>query len=622
MLSKREVYTIIIALTALDIFLVSFFFYIPQINLSPVASSYSNPIYAGVEGSNPSTRTRYPNEIFPSQCTITQYCSDEFTLAKRNSSCAVSYTYCEEGCINNECQHYCTDSDLDDVFNRGSITTPSGMIQDYCSSVSSVMEGICDPDPLMVNVPCPNSFYCSNGACTENPNCNNGVHEPQYAEQCDDGNIENNDACTVECKTNVCGDTYIFEGSEECDDGNLIGDDGCESDCTRTPTSEFMPITSCNQPITEDSILVNNILCLNTGLIISSSNLILDCDNFNITGDGSEFKGSSRYVGISISGKSNITIKNCNFQKFGDGAYISNANNILFEDSRLENNWIGFYIRSSSNKVTITKNQILGSKRASFKVIDSNNVNLLFNNALYGGNSSAALGGTNGDFDIRNSANISTIENTFLSYKKLGYVVNPKGKSEFIGNNFKVLSTTLSGNVWNQGVSFNTNFQGKISIKNNLFNLTESSDIGSEALEFLNITDSEIINNSFFGFSTALAINSAKNISISNNTFSSTGDGLFQLYSNDSMIISNNFESSLSKGIYTIGSYNFIVSANNFRNAPANVRSEASNLGFGYWNLSTKGNNWDDYTSNGGYSTSRYILYSGNLGIDYHPTQL
>ncbi|MBI1826253.1 MAG: DUF4215 domain-containing protein [Planctomycetes bacterium] len=51
-------------------------------------------------------------------------------------------------------------------------------------------------------------------------------------EQCDDSNANDNDACTNSCRVARCGDGIVESGIEECDDGNLINTDGCTNSCT------------------------------------------------------------------------------------------------------------------------------------------------------------------------------------------------------------------------------------------------------------------------------------------------------------------------------------------------------------------------------------------------------
>ncbi|MGB1016904.1 MAG: DUF4215 domain-containing protein [Nannocystaceae bacterium] len=63
------------------------------------------------------------------------------------------------------------------------------------------------------------------------PYCGDGNLDEPY-EICDDGNQNNNDACTNECQLNVCGDGFRYEGNEDCDDSNSSNQDACLNDCS------------------------------------------------------------------------------------------------------------------------------------------------------------------------------------------------------------------------------------------------------------------------------------------------------------------------------------------------------------------------------------------------------
>ena len=68
---------------------------------------------------------------------------------------------------------------------------------------------------------------CTN-LCTD-ARCGDGVvHAGE--EDCDDGNASNTDACTTSCEVARCGDGFVGPG-EECDDDNTINNDGCSSTC-------------------------------------------------------------------------------------------------------------------------------------------------------------------------------------------------------------------------------------------------------------------------------------------------------------------------------------------------------------------------------------------------------
>ncbi len=63
--------------------------------------------------------------------------------------------------------------------------------------------------------------------------CGDGkVHDG--VENCDDGNIRDDDSCPTTCDFARCGDSFVQLGVEECDDANEDPNDGCDSECVRT----------------------------------------------------------------------------------------------------------------------------------------------------------------------------------------------------------------------------------------------------------------------------------------------------------------------------------------------------------------------------------------------------
>jgi cysteine-rich repeat protein len=74
---------------------------------------------------------------------------------------------------------------------------------------------------------------CVTGVCIV-ARCGDGyvdVDAPAGPEQCDDGNMVDDDDCTNACTTPACGDAVVQPG-EGCDDGNTAGNDGCSPSCT------------------------------------------------------------------------------------------------------------------------------------------------------------------------------------------------------------------------------------------------------------------------------------------------------------------------------------------------------------------------------------------------------
>ncbi len=111
----------------------------------------------------------------------------------------------------------------------GSCTSVSD-VNDPCSSGSECKSGICGEFEYQLsryrNCPDDCSWTVDGGdwsACMAGDQiCGNGVLEG--SEECDDGNTSDNDACTSECRLNVCGDGYVYTGAESCDRGSANGE--------------------------------------------------------------------------------------------------------------------------------------------------------------------------------------------------------------------------------------------------------------------------------------------------------------------------------------------------------------------------------------------------------------
>jgi cysteine-rich repeat protein len=64
------------------------------------------------------------------------------------------------------------------------------------------------------------------------PACGNGMVNGN--EECDDGNLNDMDRCSTQCRLARCGDR-VRQGGEQCDDGNNASGDGCSPGCVIEP---------------------------------------------------------------------------------------------------------------------------------------------------------------------------------------------------------------------------------------------------------------------------------------------------------------------------------------------------------------------------------------------------
>jgi cysteine-rich repeat protein len=81
----------------------------------------------------------------------------------------------------------------------------------------------CDDGNLLDNDGC-------NGSCVIEF-CGDRIVQAGLGEKCDDGNQVNTDSCKNNCSLRTCGDGLVSIG-EECDDGNQVNTDSCKNNCT------------------------------------------------------------------------------------------------------------------------------------------------------------------------------------------------------------------------------------------------------------------------------------------------------------------------------------------------------------------------------------------------------
>ncbi|MFA5070610.1 MAG: DUF4215 domain-containing protein [Patescibacteria group bacterium] len=118
------------------------------------------------------------------------------------------------------------------------------------------------------------------------PVCGNNVSET--GEQCDDGNLDNNDGCSATCLIESCGDG-IKQTSEACDDGNIADNDGCSATCLIESCGDGIQQTS---EACDDANSSNNDSCLNSCQLAQCGDGYIEVgveecdDNNNLDNDG------------------------------------------------------------------------------------------------------------------------------------------------------------------------------------------------------------------------------------------------------------------------------------------------------------------------------------------------
>ncbi|MFC1682039.1 PQQ-binding-like beta-propeller repeat protein [Nanoarchaeota archaeon] len=157
---------------------------------------------------------------------------------------------CSAECVNEICGDSILQEGLDEECDNGEENNNWGECNENCQltfcgdDFLQFLNGqgeieICD-DGLLNGVECIPEYSETCEYCSEicepieltGDYCGDEIVQEESGEECDNGNDnDDNSECKSDCSLNICGDDFIYEGVEECDDGNLENNDGCDEDC-------------------------------------------------------------------------------------------------------------------------------------------------------------------------------------------------------------------------------------------------------------------------------------------------------------------------------------------------------------------------------------------------------
>ncbi len=180
--------------------------------------------------------------------------------------------------------------------------------------------------------------YCTDGVIDAGEDCDMGYHA---------GAVPN--ICRDDCTVPYCGDGVVDDGTmgwngveflEECDDGNADNNDGCTDECKGcTPIQDNLVIgASQGTPFCSVTIDDNGPEGV---MIVEGYDITLDCQGATIT------SSSGTGVGMLIRGDA-IVVENCNFIGYDIGVKIEGGGNML-KGCRICNNTVDIDANMFSN---------------------------------------------------------------------------------------------------------------------------------------------------------------------------------------------------------------------------------------------------------------------------------
>ncbi|MEM4707745.1 MAG: right-handed parallel beta-helix repeat-containing protein, partial [Candidatus Anstonellales archaeon] len=263
---------------------------------------------------------------------------------------------------------------------------------------------------------------------------------------------------------------------------------------------------------------------------IAASNVLYDCNGYNITNNGT----SGDTYGVLLNGSLlNVTIKNCpSISNYTYGVYVYASNetvilnvtahnntqdgihlrlsskSIIANSTAYNNSWVGFYLSESENN-TIYNNIAYNNPNGGFRIAENSHGNSVFNNTAYKND--------NGFWLFTNSTNNFVYNNTAHSNANSGFYVYSSFNN--ISNN-----TAYNNSLWGFHIisPYNKIF-GNAAYNNTYYGFVLSSS-ANDTLIFDNVAN----NNSDDGF----WISSSNNIIFNNTAYNQIGSDHcgFRLY--------------------------------------------------------------------------------------------
>jgi parallel beta-helix repeat protein len=378
-----------------------------------------------------------------------------------------------------------------------------------------------------------------------------------------------------------------------------------------------------------------------TSVEIATSNITLDCNennHYSITGNGTDY-------GVLITGKENVTIKNCKISNFSTGIYLYNSTNIHLIKNDVFYNTNGISLSSSmqseleNNKVTHNKYSgifLYFSSQNKLKnnfVADNNSgiylqyseENLLRGNRMENNEYNFGIYVWLGIYDFQILGEINDIDDSNTVDGKPIYYWVDRHDLTTPTNGGSVILVNCS-NITVKGLEIKNNFHGILLINTSSSTITENNlenNFNALVLSFDSNNNQIIankINKNFFGLEIHKSSDNLvrKNKITNNGSFVFGGYGIFLYVSSKNVLVENDILSNnineFTIGLLLLYSDSNRIYHNNFINNSRQISSDGWPNSFdnGY---PSGGNYWSDYKGSDadgdGIGDTPYCFYGG-----------
>jgi cysteine-rich repeat protein/parallel beta-helix repeat protein len=304
---------------------------------------------------------------------------------------------------------------------------------------------------------------------------NNFFNNTNNTNEQDHNNTWNISLTLLSSGTNIIGGSYLggnywhdytgwdtdLEGIGETqlpynNSGNLTGGD-------------YLPLTEVGKiecggtttSVTTNITLNQNLTASSTCFMVNTGNIIIDCNNYYVTGAGS---GN----GIEIQSSNQITLQDCYLLNFSNGLFMNDSNHSTVTGTTLRNNSYGLFMNPSDNN-TFTSNTLY----------DNGNNTYVLNSSLnnFTGNT---FNSSNYALMLFNSDNNTFVSNYILN-NSYGMNLSNSGNNTIYDNKFNNTNNSIADleNFWNVSNQSGVNIIGGAVVGGNYWSNYNGSDNGN-----------------------------------------------------------------------------------------------------------------------------------------------
>ena len=191
-------------------------------------------------------------------------------------------------------------------------------------------------------------------------------------------------------------------------------------------TEDLVPtctIPTDGMTITSDTMFCSGTYNLPNGINIGADNIVLDCSGATLNATLSRPNDTSPGSGIILSGRTGVTVKNCNVQGYEYGIHLHSSSNNILTGNNASSNWYGIFLLASSSNILTGNNA--SSNHWNGIYLHSSSSNTLRNNTA---NSNYHEG-----FSLYYSSGNTLIDNT-ASSSLMGILLQGSSSNTLTGN--------------------------------------------------------------------------------------------------------------------------------------------------------------------------------------------